>query len=1459
MRASGFHHRAAAACLAGALLAAAWGAAETTPFTWKLPWMGGEPGRMAVDNERVVVASGSGGLLSLAAERGDLRVESAVVTPGRAIKVFLQDREILVFTDQRVLQAYTRDARGNLEAGASLFLGAWDLLDVGMEKTSLFYLRKTRVEKAVRENKIEQDLYFIGCGVIRGGRMKVEGEVQLGIIRPHEVLPLQGGRWAVVSLGEQGLALVEFEPRNQPRVREFLGQVGDVRALAAAEDQRVIAGGAREVVIWDLESYMEKGPGKEGQEVSEAELDVEDEMDAKAGGAAEPVHRLSLPGRPVAFASRGESHYLLLESGDVLALEAAEVGNEWTLHGRVIESPATPGGGGYSGLPSLAVNDRGLWVSDPRSGIRLFDLADALRPKQSAALEVGGSVRDLAAVGNEFFVIAGDRLVKIGPQGMQVVQGPMAPLQAFTRLGVYRGHLILLSGGRVSWFSPGSGKWEQARRQPETTDRDAGPGGLVDFFARVEGAGGKAGPDLWGPGELRDFALDRGRLFLLFEDVLEGAGKRAVSRTILCVIGIEGGELRRVAEFRSEGLGARRVAASDELAALEGGGWLHLVHWRSGRAVQTFYGGVAVESLAMREGRLLASGPDGLKAFDVRNPMRTRYLSRLRMPEVRKFSFSEDGKEIFGFTGNSLFAQSYSDLEGAGGRTAFEVGPIRGHDGAALALVDVEKAYGKEFTILDDGVDVCSESYVQQHGYRLRAVGRSLDHASGWPDVEIEPDVLAVDPGRGRVKFSDGSPCLFERVSQVATPMYNSSGWQRRGGRIYVATGENANPLVIYDVSDPAFPKEVGWCPGGVRFPHDIAVSEDNQVAYLPVTYGPLEILDVSKVGGSGYEIVRSPARERCTWTLPGAGKSFGLELGSGGIPPAERIQAWSPAGGDAPVSVWAAGDMLYVSGRTYFYTLDIRDRASPRLLGQCPGGGGDVAAVEGGYAYLSSRGLTVVDVRDSARPKVAGNLSEYRGRPLALLGRPARGLAGMAFLEKYRCLHFVLTDVRDPARPRVIGLLEDNEILNASGAAILEGGRALVLDAGSWGADYNVIYGMHGRMALLDISDPASIRKLSTFHSPDEGDWRGLEVEEEQPRVWIGDRSFGVWVYDIQDPSKPELLGGVPVSGESDYGYLKDGVLFFDTTGGGGVWAVDVSDPFSPKKVGYYWDGIWTPRSHHQGKGNALYIAMTGYGLRVLDLSNPRHIRLATELRLNLMSQAFKVHGNFLAALALDRGRAGLVRYRLDDPLSPREDSRQDLNLPPGPAKLDFAGDDLVLVSLAKGQEHLQLLRSEASGGNWKEFGRLDLSSVVIKTSGWDNWDVQAVGDRVFLYGDGLIPSVVVADITDRKSPIVVWASPLDTPDRFMDGRVVGDYLYANWYYPGVQVYDFRDPRRPVKLACEPSGPGGEFSTDAWSLGVVSGRYLYSPKLSFAVVFRVPRSPQSPRGEVTVGHPHLQ
>ena len=131
----------------------------------------------------------------------------------------------------------------------------------------------------------------------------------------------------------------------------------------------------------------------------------------------------------------------------------------------------------------------------------------------------------------------------------------------------------------------------------------------------------------------------------------------------------------------------------------------------------------------------------------------------------------------------------------------------------------------------------------------------------------------------------------------------------------------------------------------------------------------------------------------------------------------------------------------------------------------------------------------------------------------------------------------------------------------------------------------------------------------------------------------------------------------------------------------------------------------------------------MWKYGLKVLDITEPSSIRLAEEIRLNLVDAAFKISGDSLFAVSLENGIYHLLTYDLANPLSPKRRSRLPLRIPGSPVKFSFVGEDLVTVSLPVGREQLQIFKF---GKEISEIGRLDLSSVVRKPSGWNNWNVR-------------------------------------------------------------------------------------------------------------------------------------
>lgn len=1389
---------------------------------WTLPLPTGEPLDIVVVGQKAFVANGSGGLMCLSIEDDRLNHLWSASTSGSALRVLFDDHNAYVYTSLSNLEVFNADGE---RAPEPVRLGAWQIVNLTIYKKHLFYIRKVAVEKRRRTGeRYFVDLYFVGKALLKGGTKTVIAETPLGAMRAYEVEPFKGGELVAVSLGNSGIAIISFL-QKPPRIIDYIVNVGDIRALGAVPERFILAGSKDSVVAIDIEKYL----GATAELAEPQEIDLELEAEEKA--PEKQVFSLALHQRPLSF--HYSDHILtVVGTRGISIVEVPELDNE-LIKGRSLTIQARS---------ALKLGKKFLWA-DGKSRVVLADETG----KNISMIRTDLRIKQMVLSGRQLLVATAEQLWDIDPENGKLITSLAISADFLIKTP---GGLAVVAGKELLEFTtdpalkmvskatlrsiPTTCAVEQGRFVYAEGPRDPDDG--FDRLWEITPSGERLLAKV--EGRITAVAVEGNRTLFSATDVVATSGRRPIVRSSLQLL--EGNKPLASAS----GKFTKLVLRGDTIIGFNGRSISML--GLDGKEIERLWRIFAndISQFEFHPPYILCCGWRGFRSYELRNG-EPYYVARSRLPSVRLFAV--EGESLYTFSGNRLQRTPLPPLAlPQSGFVLAEGGLKKGKK--ALQPSEVASEYGKSYRILDRGIDVTSEAYEHLRGYRLEPVYLDLS-GKDWQKRKVDPDQIAIDPKSGRIKFSDGSPCLMERISQVAGIMYNSAGFDIRDDRIYIALGENANPFIIYDISDYAFPKQLGLCPGGVRFPHDIAVDDQMKYAYFPVTYGGLEITRVDEVLGSAYEMIKKASTVVTSWQPPGAGKTFKLELTSGGKKVALRLALWRPPAGGSPVSAEVVGDICYVSNRGgFFFVLDISDREKPALLGQCQGGGG-IVSVENGYAYLSSGGLTIIDVHNPRNPRVVGRLSEYDGKYLSLLGAPYNGLICMGEWFRYGAKNFYLVSIRDPSNPSVLGFYEDPSIVNSTGAQVLADGKtALLIDAGSSGSDYNIIYGWHSKLILLDISEPEKIKPLSVFKVPDEGDYRGLRIDYRKNLAYIGDRSFGVWFYDISDPSEPVLLGGVPASGEADFSYFYDNHLFFDTTAGGAFWAVDFSDPQSPKKVGYFWDGVWTARTTLRGKDGVIYAPLNGYGLKVLDARNPSAIRLAKELRLNIINWAYDIDGDRLYALAV-KGRAPLLKvYDLSKPLDPQPLADLPLRGVSAPAKIDASGSRLYIASLG-GFEKLLVYELDKTGLN--PLGELSLAGVLKKEKGWDNWKLQVVGGRAYIFGDGLAPNLSIIDVSDPERMRVLFANPLDTRGRPMDFTVSGDYLYANWYYPGVQVYDTTDPTTPIKLATEPSGPGGEFSKDAWSCGQVSGPYIFCPKLSFAVCFTIPRSTQAPLGKV--------
>ncbi len=165
-------------------------------------------------------------------------------------------------------------------------------------------------------------------------------------------------------------------------------------------------------------------------------------------------------------------------------------------------------------------------------------------------------------------------------------------------------------------------------------------------------------------------------------------------------------------------------------------------------------------------------------------------------------------------------------LAGQSGTRAFTADPdgqsVRlGHaDGSSIEPEDVPFVFGEAFDLLEDGASVRGASWKGETGlgYPLEARYHDLSDCSGWPEVEVTPGVLAVDPSLGRFAFSAGAPDVVPAARSHFYQHWNSNGGLTVvGDRGWISFGESDSVLAVVDIGDPAAMSlvglaEDGWC-----------------------------------------------------------------------------------------------------------------------------------------------------------------------------------------------------------------------------------------------------------------------------------------------------------------------------------------------------------------------------------------------------------------------------------------------------------------------------------------------------------------------------------------------------------------------------------------------------------------------------------------------------------------------
>ena len=441
--------------------------------------------------------------------------------------------------------------------------------------------------------------------------------------------------------------------------------------------------------------------------------------------------------------------------------------------------------------------------------------------------------------------------------------------------------------------------------------------------------------------------------------------------------------------------------------------------------------------------------------------------------------------------------------------------------------------------------------------------------------------------------------------------------------------------------------------------------------------------------------------------------------------------------------------------------------------------------------AYLADgpAGLTLVDVADSAQPRLLGSNNKLGDVEHVALG------AGRALVSN-RHGDILLVDVTRPALPLLVSRLRTDAAPNA--IVWSDGDAWLATPSGAQRVDFhaeaapvisdegvnlggsrrgyindNILYvadwfsGLH----LYDIADPTHLRHAGNFHTP--GSSKGVVVRDGV--AFVGDDDHGVQIIDVSDPAKPTLLSNIPTPGLAYTMKLVDGWLYI-ADHRGGLHIADVSDVRAPRLLGSY----DTPGKAWavDVRGHYAFVADDVSGLLILDVSDARAPRLVGQFAPGGAAEDVRLRDQYAFVTFFDQG---LFILDITDPAAPRAAGQ--IAIPGNARGVDLQGGYAYVAAWEAGLQIIDIgdIAHPRSAGYYDTDGSA--------------WGVNVRGDYAYVLDWwGGIKSV---DIRSAKAPQLA--------DRYHARAPIHDVTLTQRYAltaadsAGVQIYDIKNPLNPI------------------------------------------------------------
>jgi hypothetical protein len=385
---------------------------------------------------------------------------------------------------------------------------------------------------------------------------------------------------------------------------------------------------------------------------------------------------------------------------------------------------------------------------------------------------------------------------------------------------------------------------------------------------------------------------------------------------------------------------------------------------------------------------------------------------------------------------------------------------------------------------------------------------------------------------------------------------------------------------------------------------------------------------------------------------------------------------------------------------------------------------------------------------------------------------------------------------------------------------------------------------GFNSGLHILDISNPTELQLVSVFEVL--GGLAGVNgVAVAGTRAYIAAGGAGLEIIDVSNPASPQHMGVYDTPGSASHVAVSGNYAYIADWTSKQLLIIDVADPANPSLTGSYLDGVSPFGSSILDVtvvGNLAYIAASGSGLKILNVSNPAAPTLLGQYNSSGSSRGVIVQGN-RAYVADDT--AGLLVIDVTTSSSPA--LLGTYNSPGYAYNVAVTGNVALLADDAFGLEVINISNpasmapyaiyktgGEASdlaiSGNHAymvdfEFGLLNLD-ISDPT---DPFYVGGYHDGSFSYGIDIKGQYAyftddqvglnVLDVSNPASPLLVNSY---TPPSYLDNglTISGNYAYLA-DGGGMRVMDISNPASPVIVG---------YLGSIGSIGriIVEGQYAY-------------------------------